>query len=243
MPVLDYRRVCTRKHPVILPLWFASHMLVHDRFVFIHNQKCGGVFVRETLGRELGAAVRQHAFRHAGWSEIPAAARGLPVLCYVRNPWDWYVSWYQFKRQCPSARGPLFDLLSDRGEYDFRRTVQNACELRGFPSCLPEGRIVARDPTVDRADVCTTAFLYSVGAGLDSSLLTVGRFESLVEDLQVFLSRAGVELPDGAVAHTKAGASLNASERGHYRDYYDAELRDTVGESCMTLIERFGYSF
>ena len=71
----------------------------------------------------------------------------------------------------------------------------------------------------------------------------MGRFESLVDDLGGFLDSAGVELPDGAIERIRSAAPLNASERGPYRDYYDDELRDLVGESCRPLIERFGYAF
>ena len=30
--------------------------------------------------------------------DIPPEFRDLPVLGFVRNPWDWYVSWYHYIR-------------------------------------------------------------------------------------------------------------------------------------------------
>lgn len=206
-------------------------MLVHDRFVFIHNQKCGGVFIRELLEKELGAeALREpRPHRHVGWRKIPATARDRPVLCYVRNPWDWYVSWYQFKRQRPAAGGdPIFDRLSDGGRRGFAETVAAACAGEGTES--------------DDRDLYSLSFSYSAG-GVDPGLLTVGRFESLIDDLAGFLAAAGVELPRGAIARARARKPANATRHRPYPEYYDAALRDTVGESCASLIERFGYAF
>jgi hypothetical protein len=206
-------------------------MLVHDRFVFIHNQKCGGVFVRELLERELGAKALEEPlpFRHVGWRQIPAAAADRPVLCYVRNPWDWYVSWYEFKRQHPAVGGdPLFEQLSDNGRYDFPRTVAKAC--------------AGEEAITDHTDLYTGSFSYSVG-GVSPELLTVGRFESLVDDLERFLAAAGVALPDGAIARARTSGPANATRRRPYREYYDEDLREVVGDSCRELIDRFGYSF
>lgn len=205
-------------------------MLIHERFIFIHNQKCGGTFVRTLLKRELGEeSLRARSHQHGGWDRIPAAAEGLPVLCYVRNPWDWYVSWYEFKLQDPTPTGPLFTEISNNGRHDFAQTIRNACSLK--------------HPIAGATDACTASFLHSVGAGLNSENLTVGRFESLVDDLDRFLSWVGVELPDDAIARAHATDPINATKRRHYREYFDEELRDLVGESSRLLIDRFGYEF
>lgn len=153
-------------------------MLVHDRFVFVHNQKCGGTFVRRLLKQELGREALRDSVSHDGWNKIPDDAAGRPVLCYVRNPWDWYVSWYEFKCQKPESRGKLFNRLSGDCELGFAQTVRNACELRL--------------PATGDADLCTASFLYAAGEGLSSENLTVGRFESLLDDLERFLELAGV---------------------------------------------------
>jgi hypothetical protein len=203
-------------------------VLIHTRFVFVHHQKCGGTFIREVLKRELGQEALEESISHAGWDSIPSTATGLPVLCYVRNPWDWYVSWYESKHQHPEARGELFNRLSDDDSNDFKQTIMNACELRHAGG--NEG-------------LCTASFLYAAGGGLDSGALTVGRFETLIDDLDGFLREAGAGLPDGAVDRARTAQPVNAVERGPYRDYYDDELRELVGDSSRTLIDRFGYGF
>jgi hypothetical protein len=201
-------------------------MLVHDSFVFIHNQKCGGTFVRKLLSRELEQSTLRDSLPsdHAGWASIPEAAKDRPVLCFVRNPWDWYVSWYEFKQQRPETRGKLFDELSDNGRHDFAQTVRNACAI---------------SHPVLGAGLCEMSFKLSVGAGLGSSQLTIGRLESLVDDLERFLREAHVELPEGAFARARAMQPINASRREHYSEYYENDLRALVGSSCKCLIDRW----
>jgi hypothetical protein len=165
--------------------------------------------------------------RHAGWDRIPREATGLPILTYVRNPWDWYVSWYHANmgRETPT---PVFRRLSGGRTLDFATMVRRACALGDE---APAG------------DLCTAYFRLIVGDGLDSPLLTIGRFESLIDDLESFLVAAGVKSADGSIARMRAAAPLNASKHDPYHRYYSEELRDLVGESCQLAIDRFGYRF
>lgn len=247
-------------------------MLIHERFVFLHVPKTGGTFIRHALGQELPscrALPGMPGSAHWGWDRIPPEAADLPVLAFVRNPWDWYVSWYSFAVNQPSRqfrrRGdtqPLFRRLfvSDGGDMDadvagganpandFATTLRRACTgvvdgddaeelsraVRGFDLAeqLEAGH-----------DFYTARVVATLGPGLDSDQLTVGRFESLLADLELFLERAGVALPEGAMSRMRAAEPRGASRRRPYRDCYDDELRELVASSCAALIERFGYDF
>ena len=59
---------------------------------------------------------------------LPAEHDGLPLVGMVRNPWDWYVSWYAFNRQ-PYVFNMLFEVLSDDGHSDFKTTVTSLVNL------------------------------------------------------------------------------------------------------------------
>ena len=217
-------------------------MLIHDRFVFLHVPKTGGRFVRSALLGELPECreLSGGGARHYGWERIPAEAVGRPVLAFVRNPWDWYVSWYSFAAAQPPAllerlvsiRPWLRDVLvsdPDVGSLklgDFDTTIRRACTR----AAGGEGVYVAS---------LNAAF----GSGLGSQLLTVGRFESLIDDLESFLALVGVVLDDDARGRIRAMDSIGAGDRGPYRAYYDDELRDLVATSCAEPIERFGYGF
>lgn len=190
-------------------------------------RKTGSTFLATALERALPPGSIRSTDKHYGWQWIPAEAAALPVLAYVRNPWDWYVSWYHFNVGRETQNG-IFRALSADCRNDFATTVRNACA--GLTALIG-------------GDLYSSLFRNLVGDGLDSPRLTVGRFESFADDLEHFFSCAGVDLPESAIAEVRAMPPLNTSKRGPYRDYYDDRLRDHVERSCEPLIERFGYRF
>ncbi len=94
-------------------------MIITDRFVFIHQPKCGGTFVTTVLKRIHGISNRgtwrkllgrkydrrfgpivdssPRTITHDGCRDIPAAHRDKPIVTTVRNPYDRYVSQFYFK--------------------------------------------------------------------------------------------------------------------------------------------------
>lgn len=97
-------------------------MLLTDKFVYIHNPKTGGTFVREMLrrihngqgyntrisrfagvclGKTGGGIVDTSLYKiyppvHATCREIPILFRTKPILSAIRNPYDQYVSQYEY---------------------------------------------------------------------------------------------------------------------------------------------------
>lgn len=94
-------------------------MIFTDQFVYVHEPKTGGTFVTSVLFQLYGvrwtpltrllSALRTevryrhrygtlvyHNHKHGGCNDIPAAQQHKPVLATVRNPYDMYVSQYEF---------------------------------------------------------------------------------------------------------------------------------------------------
>ncbi len=95
-------------------------MIFTDKFVYVHQPKTGGTFVTTALFRLYGVRwnwwahlvtivrkqlVRKHARfgtlilndrKHGTCGEIPPEHRHKPILATVRNPFDWWVSQYEF---------------------------------------------------------------------------------------------------------------------------------------------------
>ena len=238
-------------------------MLIYDRFVFLHMPKTAGSFLSQALREELGPPVRELE-THTGWDQIPPEAAGRPVLMYVRNPWDWYVSWYHFWTQSWSPKqspafireAPLIRVLFGdgievtddglRGVNDFATVIRGACDNLALHPAMA-GVIRESGPEarwIDAGDDFYTARVkHLVGAGLHSELLTIGRYESLLDDLERFFEQNEIPLEDGVLDRIRARGAVNATDRRHYREYYDDDLRDLVGRSCRMLVERFGYRF
>ncbi len=138
-------------------------MIVTNKFVFIHLHKSGGTFVRKVI-LELFPDAQQIGYRHYSITMIPQEYQNLPVLGVVRNPWDFYVSYYAFQKslvaQFEAEKGNLsereyqslvdrgidprngidilFDVLSNEGRLDFVQTTTNLLNLSNKAGRLDE---------------------------------------------------------------------------------------------------------
>lgn len=117
-------------------------MLVTDRFVYIHQPKTGGTFVSAMMNRAHEASggtvdtiwidpdttatlpvvgpgrmlnvMMSTRNQHGARRDIPAQYRDRPVVATVRNPYDRYVSQFEFAwwRVNPEMFGPLAETLA-----------------------------------------------------------------------------------------------------------------------------------
>jgi hypothetical protein len=220
-------------------------MLVASELVFVHVPRTGGSFIREVLREHLEPDPRAPRFAtHAAYEELPVEFRDRPGFCLVRNPWDWYVSWYHHVIN----RGPRLASLAlgdpkrtnwqtvfSGGRSNFKETVTRVCEGRLEHPYAKSAR--RRD-----SDLYTEYVRILVGRATKRGWLEAGRFEELIPFLVDYLDRGGLltESLREAVEHSPPA---NATEHGPYRDYYDQELRELVAHKARWLTERFGYAF
>ena len=220
-------------------MWHHAPVLLGKDFVYLHMPKCGGGTVRRVLLDVLPKGqVRKgpHPHVHPGWQLIPPEAAGRQVFCHVRNPWDWYVSWYWFSSRQPPKTAKLW--VSAFGDQpDFPTFLRRACTGQ-----LDHDRPEIAEALRRGGDFYTVRWLDLVG-GLEEGRLEVGRFEQLFEDLEAFLHRVGAPVPDDFQGRAEAVPGVHLGSRGPYRDYYDDDTRALVERSCDYFLERFGYSF
>jgi len=229
-------------------------MIITDRFVFLHLHKSGGSFVNECLLRFVPNA-RSIGY-HLPRLLIPAEAAHLPVLGFVRNPWSYYVSWFNFQAQRPGPNA-LFKILSDNGRLGFQDTVRNMLELGAHSPHLPKilgalpahyGRSGLNLPGFALAPIRDSgigfySFLYGYIYGESSALLTVERSESLRIKLLEYLTSVGHRVTLALNDYVLDATARNISEHGAYVDCYSDELRELVGEKDKLVISRHGYQF
>jgi hypothetical protein len=214
-------------------------VLVSDDFVYLHMPKTGGGTIRSVLNEVLPKGYVRNGPRphvHPGWRRIPDEARALPVFVHVRNPWDWYVSWYEFSsRQPPKAAKLWQSAFGDQP--DFATFVRRACAGQ-----LDHDRAEIADDLRSGTDFYTARWRDLVG-GIVDQRLTFGRFERLFEDLEAFLRRVGAPVPDDFVAKAADVPGVHLGRRGPYREYYDDETRALVQRTATYFVDRFGYRF
>jgi hypothetical protein len=214
-------------------------VIVSEDFVYLHMPKTGGGTIRSVLSTVLPkgyATPAPHPHVHPGWRYIPPEASDLPVLCHIRNPWDWYVSWYMFSSRGEPRQTKLWtSAFGDKP--DFPTFLRRACT-----GALDHDREEIAEQ-LRRGEGFYTARMRDLVGGLDDNRLTYGRFERLFDDLGAFLRRVGAPVPDDFVAQAGDVPGVHLGSRGPYRDYYDDETRALVARSCSSVIERFGYTF
>jgi hypothetical protein len=218
-------------------------VLIGEDFVFLHIPKTGGTFVQRVLVEHM-SHVETGLYTHTPYSEVPAHARALPGFYVVRNPWDWYVSWFHWSsqrgRELGRNAGPIrsdrkrfvWENMLRRGEADFEEAVRRACSGEFDHPTLP---------TLG-ADLYSASVTGIAGEALERPDFAALRFEGLRKQLRGYIrGHAGVDRE--LLAAIRNAPPARTSEHAGYRQYYDDALRGLVGERTAWICERFGYRF
>jgi hypothetical protein len=230
-------------------------MIVTDKFVFVHLPRSGGTFVSDVIWKFFPSA--QEVGYHLPRTLLPREYSHLPVLGAVRNPWEFYVSWY-YHVWPRDAATTLVSWMTENGKLGFIDTTRNALNLgvsnerldvliemlpeqvdyqrRNIPNITKEAVSRVRGT---RFGYYTFRFNHLFGNADD---MFVCRLETLRQDLIGFFEGIGAatdELRDFVLHSDKQ----NTAEHLHYSTYYTPELAELVLLRDRPLIERFGYVF
>jgi hypothetical protein len=207
-------------------------MLVTRYFVFVHVPKTGGVWVKSVIPEEWWVEALN---AHELYENLPIKYANLPVLAFVRNPWDWYVSLYEYGREREVEEDEdttVHDLFFKDGTFD--SLLRTALFSQEIPYYV--GRLM-RECGLDYYSALFKA-MTDPRQGL-----WVGRFENLREDFLSFADAHDVYVSPELRRKVLESPRVNTSERKEYRHYYDDELRRLVETRAEGLIADFGYEF
>ncbi len=238
-------------------------MIVTNHFVYIHTSRTAGTFLNKLILEQVpGAQMLQY---HGLLRDLPAAFSHLPVIGFVRNPWDWYVSMYsdyQRKQQY------VFEIISDGGTLGFEATVSRFLNLgeNNSQSKRLLNRLIHAAPKV--IDASTPRRLGNPGLrsehfavfpenlGYYSWLSKLmyeskkkhrvhfGRFEALREEALRLFTITGTPITEGITSYLNEADALNASTRPKDTlGAYGPELELLVADKEKYLIDHFGYDF
>jgi len=230
-------------------------MIVTDKFVFVHFPRTGGTFITDVIMRFFPSA--QEIGYHLPRYLLPNQYSHLPVLGAVRNPWEFYVSWY-YHVWPRDAATPLTSWLTENGKQQFEGATRNALNL-GTDNDRLEALIEKMPSNVDYgkrniANITKDALRKIRGTGVgyytfrfnhlfgDSAEVFFCRQERLRADLIQFLEQIGAATQP-IRAYILAAEKKNSADHSHYSTYYTSELAELVSIRERAIIDRFGYRF
>lgn len=235
-------------------------MIITERFVFVHMHKTGG----QSLNAIIQCTIPSYQFigYHYPQSEIPAYSSNLPIVGIVRNPWDWYISWYAFNSG-PTVRSPLFAIVSDSGRADLTTSIMNLINLGSssslsqahrqqlidvLPETLEQNNGVGLTKNDIRNFASNSMGYYSwmfqrMLGDYTSAQHHIGRFENLQNDFLNIMDRLSVEQTPAIKHELFKQERKNTSRHSHYSHYYDKALRNLLAEKESELIQHFNYKF
>mgnify|MGYP000073411103 CR=1 FL=1 len=234
-------------------------MICTNAFVFIHLHKAAGQSINAALQHCMPSA--KPIGYHYPAALIPQEYSDLPIVGIIRNPWDWYVSWYAFNN-IGGVKNPLFNIVSNGKQADFKTTISNLL-------CLPNASALSKQMRRTHASLLPAEFGHDQGAGFTAQCVRdmqsdiqgyysvlirrmfgerVGKicflhFDQVISELHQTLTRFDVPEAPAIRQCLNAQPIKNASARSHYCHYFDDELRELVADKEQAIIDRFGFTF
>jgi len=174
---------------------------------------CGSRGVRIPPDWDFYEARDARGIRHVGVVHTPARYRGKPTLAFMRNPWDWYVSYFSYFRH----RWPEGDSVEV-----FREVLP---EILRTHSCT----YACRPLVVDRLGrvACTVRRCE----------------DGVPQQLRSFMEEHCPLIPDPILEEIEKAERRNYSKHGCYQDYYTDALAQNVKSVDAWIVQTFGYAF
>ncbi len=238
-------------------------MIVTDNFVYIHTSRTAGTFLNKLIMENVpGARLIQY---HGHLGDLPEEFSHLPVIGFVRNPWDWYVSMFADYRR---KQQYVFQIISDRGALDFEATVSRFLELGDnsvqskrlldqLVKAAPK-TIDSRNPTRRQLPGLRSEHFgnFPEDQGYYSWLfqlmyesefdhrIHIGRFENLREEALRLFEETGTPITNSITAYLREAEPLNSTRRPKsFVGAYPPKLELSVADKEKYLIDKFGYEF
>jgi len=237
-------------------------MIVTNNAVFLHIPKTGGTWVKEVLN-SYQLDFNEHSL------DIPDSHRNKPVFVFVRNPWAWHVSFYNYMKSVPyenvnSPRtSPQLISLIWKHVFHSSATFEEFVHAYSNP---PTDEFKKKMNSLKRlhaiylgAEHTDTTHLdmgglsltkWNASNGIYQSVIDeytdlatqVGKTESIRVDLKSMLASVN-ELTVDLDQKIDILAPANASDPADYRKYYTVETQQLIADSAESMIKRFNYDF
>lgn len=193
--------------------------MITKRFNFIHVPRTGGSTIQQII-KQSNLQVVDSA-NHKPLMETLNIAN-LPTFTVVRNPFDWYVSWYEWLCQTDRFEGSF---------HDYMRKVEK--DLAN-----PMFKIVP----YSLFGTFSACWNYFVGPRPMHGFVHIVRFEHLAAQLPSMLNTlSGGKMNTEKVRESLSKTRLRSTQRENFLGYYDQELDAIVQRRDRYMLDTFQY--
>jgi len=248
-------------------------MFITDRFIFIHLPKTGGTFVTRILEQYMTEQcllfkkliindtvpfTQEKYGQHGGCNEIPPGwERGRTIVSIMRNPFDWYVSQYEFgwwknhplidpsiiRKSFPEYPELSFERYIEMRNTLFLRQITGGMNLKADigTGTVQFIRFFFKNPYEILSSI-TDEYIESGQYRKDMHEVHFLRTERLNSDLYNFL--VGMGYSPETLGFILDAPKINPVEGGRSEDqkwelYYSQELKEYVREKEKLLFSMF----
>lgn len=245
-------------------------MIISDKFVFIHNPRTGGAFVRRFAKKAFPNSKFSELHRwHDPVDMLPHIHDNKLKFGIIRNPWAWYVSWY-FHQQ-PHGNWLRFILQNQSNTFEnFITTVlsKKFAKTHRENKFFPVGNPYAK-PNVPVFDYMarmnigffTYRYIYMFFRKYNNifynntrrtfienhdklmSLDCVCKNENLANDLIEMFKEHNIPLTNGQQNLILFSKKHNITKHKPYMEYYSDATRGLVRQADGVIINKYGYRF
>jgi hypothetical protein len=238
-------------------------MIVTKHFVYIHTSRTAGTFLNKLILEHVpGAQMLQY---HGQLKDLPEACSHLPVIGFVRNPWDWYISMFSDYRR---KQQYVYEIISEGSDIGFEETTSRFLRLgdNSEQSRKLLAKLVDAAPAVINSQTprrlgnpglrSEQFAAYPENFGYYSWLtrtmfeskkshrVHIGRFEDLRDEALRLLTITRTPITKGITSYLDNADALNSSPRPtDIMGAYPPELELLVADKEKYLIDKFGYEF
>jgi hypothetical protein len=243
-------------------------MIIGNKFVFIHNPRTGGSFVRNSFKK---------IFPSANFSALEDWHKPIDLLDkrhknklkfgVIRNPWSWYVSWYHHQQ----PKGKWLTLFLNGKSNTFRNFLTGVLSSSfarknkglkfhpvGNPYLKPSIPVLDYISNLGIGFV-TYRYLYMFFNNYENifygkrdiwtnhnkllSLDCVIKNENIANDIIKVFNQNNILLSSNNKGILRNAPRRNITNHKPYQTYYDEELVQLVGEKDKLVIDRYKYKF
>lgn len=263
-------------------------MIYNKKFIFAHLEKTGGTFIEQFIKRTINDYYRIEKLgnfyenyvgkdkryinpnvgidncRHDALYRYIPDNLNLVKFGYIRNPYDWYLSFWCFSKKGHSTYDLLY--LNDESKKDINEFIKTLYTLN-FSICYYSNSLV------DEKEYTLPHINFSLMKKLDIGLLTyrylyiyyhpdvfedidnykkyfladkILRFEDLHNEFISMFKKfdLGYEFNKKAINHFKSRDKIRATKHRHYTDnYYTQETIDLIKYKDRIIFKEYNYEF